>query len=141
MQVATSIPQDEPLVTVNRNGSQPSVTVPANWFSGTVRIDSLFSATEPARTSSGLVTFEPCARTAWHAHPLGQMLIVTTGFGLVQQWHQPAQEIRPGDVASIPPHVKHWRGTSASTAMSHIAIQEQLDGKAVSWQEHVVESA
>lgn len=126
-----------PTVRVARCGSQPSASGPAAWFTGTVRVDPLFAPTEPARTSGALVTFEPGARTAWHSHPLGQTLIVTAGCGRVQQWDGPVQEIRPGDVVSIPPGVRHWHGAAASTAMSHIALQEQQDGSAADWFEHV----
>ena len=107
------------------------------YFTGSVRIDPLFRAADPSRVSGGLVTFEPGAHSAWHTHPLGQILIVTAGLGLVQQWGGPIQEIRPGDVVRIPPGVKHWHGATATTGMSHIAIQEQLDGKAVDWMEKV----
>jgi quercetin dioxygenase-like cupin family protein len=120
-----------------RNGSRPSDKGPADWFTGTVRIDPLFAPPEPTRGSGGSVTFEPGARTAWHAHPLGQTLIVTAGSGWVQREGEPAQQIRPGDVVWIAPGEKHWHGASATTAMTHIAIQEKLDGKAVEWMEHV----
>lgn len=122
---------------IKRSGSQPSGKGPADWFSGMVRIDPLFEAKDPARTSGASVTFEPGARTAWHSHPLGQTLIVMAGFGWVQRWGAPIEEIRPGDVVSIPPGEKHWHGASPTTAMTHIAIQESLDGKAVDWMEHV----
>ena len=141
MQTTPTTSENEAQITVSRSGAQASFVGPSEWFSGTVRVDPLFPALEPARTSAGLVTFEPGARTAWHTHPLGQMLIVTAGCGRVQQWNLPVQDIRPGDVVTIPPHVKHWHGASTTTAMSHIAIQEQLDGKAVSWLEHVTECA
>lgn len=118
-------------------GSNPSAQGPADWFTGTVRIDPLFPANEPARASGGSVTFEPGARTAWHEHPLGQTLIVTAGRGRVQRWGGPVEEIRPGDVVWIPPHEKHWHGATETTAMTHIAIQEQLDGKVVDWLEKV----
>lgn len=122
---------------IKRSGSQPSGKGPADWFTGTVRIDPLFSAPEPARVAMALVTFEPGARTAWHTHPLGQTLIVTSGAGLAQREGGPVEEIRPGDVVWFPPGEKHWHGASAGTAMSHIAIQERLDGKAVDWLEQV----
>jgi quercetin dioxygenase-like cupin family protein len=122
---------------IARAGSQPSNKGPADWFTGTVRIDPLFSANAPARTAGAAVTFEPGARTAWHTHPLGQTLIVTAGFGLVQRERGPVQEIRPGDVVWFPPNEKHWHGASPKTAMTHIAIQEALDGKVVEWMEHV----
>ena len=126
-------------LTVAKNGSRGSNRGPAETFTGNVRVDPLFSAAEPARTSGAYVTFEPGARTAWHTHPLGQTLIVTAGCGWVQQRGKSREEIKPGDVASIPPHVEHWHGAQASTAMTHIAIQEQLDGSAVSWQQHVAD--
>ena len=123
---------------IKRSGSQPSAKGPAEWFTGTVRIDPLFDAPVPARAAGASVTFEPGARTAWHSHPLGQTLIVTAGCGRVQQWGGPIHEIRPGDVVSIPPGVKHWHGAAPSTAMSHIAIQEQWQGSAANWMEKVV---
>ncbi|NIR93236.1 MAG: cupin domain-containing protein [Gammaproteobacteria bacterium] len=120
-----------------RIGSRPSAEGPADWFTGTVRVDPLFSPTEPARTGGASVTFEPGARTAWHTHPLGQTLIVTAGSGLVQRWEGPIKEINPGDVVQFAPGEKHWHGASPTTAMTHIAIQEALDGTAVEWLEHV----
>ena len=125
------------MVEIRRAGSQPSGRGPADWFTGTVRIDPLFSAPAPARTAAVLVTFEPGARTAWHTHPLGQTLIVTTGCGWVQRDGGPVEEIRPGDVVWFPPGEKHWHGASDTTAMSHIAIQEQQDGSPVHWMEQV----
>ncbi len=125
------------MVEIRRAGSQPSGRGPADWFTGTVRIDPLFSAPAPARTAAVLVTFEPGARTAWHTHPLGQTLIVTAGCGRAQRDGGPVEEIRPGDVVWFPPGEKHWHGASDTTAMSHIAIQEQQDGSAVHWMEHV----
>ncbi|MPY88595.1 MAG: cupin domain-containing protein [Luteitalea sp.] len=122
---------------IKRSGSQPSGKGPAEWFTGRVRIDRLFQATDPARVGGASVTFEPGARTAWHTHPLGQTLMVTAGSGLAQRWGGPIEEIRPGDVIWFPPGEKHWHGASATTAVTHIAIQEQLDGKAVDWMEHV----
>jgi len=122
---------------IARSGSQPSGKGPAEWFTGTVRIDPLFRANEPARVAAATVTFEPGARTAWHTHPLGQRLIVTAGAGLAQRWGGPVEYIRPGDVVWFPPGEKHWHGASPDTAMTHIAIQEQLDGKAVEWMEYV----
>ena len=110
---------------------------PAEYFTGTVRIDPLFQAPAPARALGVSVTFEPGARTAWHVHPLGQSLIVTAGCGLVQSWGGPVEQIRPGDVISCPPGEKHWHGATETTAMTHIAIVEQLDGKAVDWMEKV----
>jgi quercetin dioxygenase-like cupin family protein len=122
---------------IRRSGSQPSGKGPAEWFTGTVRIDPLFEASNPARAVGASVTFEPGARTAWHTHPLGQTLIVTAGAGLAQRWEGPVEEIRPGDVIWFPPGEKHWHGASATTAMTHIALQEQLDDKAVDWMEKV----
>ena len=122
---------------IKRIGSEPSAKGPADYFTGTVRVDHLFEAHAPARASGAAVTFEPGARTAWHSHPLGQTLIVTAGCGLVQRWGAPVEEIHPGDVVSIAPGEKHWHGATATTAMTHIAIQEQLDGKAADWQEKV----
>jgi quercetin dioxygenase-like cupin family protein len=120
-----------------RNGTQPSVTGPAEWFTGTVRIDPLFNAEAPARTGGAYVTFEPGARTAWHIHPLGQTLIVTAGCGRVRRWDGPIEEILPGDVVHFAPGEKHWHGAAPTTAVTHIAIQEALDGSAVEWMEHV----
>jgi quercetin dioxygenase-like cupin family protein len=122
---------------ITRSGSLPSRPGPADWFTGTVRIDPLFAATEPARAAGNRVTFEPGARTAWHTHPLGQTLIVTEGCGRVQRWGGPIEEIRPGDVVWFPPGEKHWHGAAPTTALTHLAIQEQLDGKAVDWLEKV----
>jgi quercetin dioxygenase-like cupin family protein len=122
---------------IKRNGSQPSAKGPADWFTGTVRIDPLFQISDPARTAGACVTFEPGARTAWHTHPLGQTLIVTCGVGRVQQWASPIEEIRPGDVVWFPPGEKHWHGASPTKAMTHIAIQEAQNGKVVDWMEHV----
>jgi quercetin dioxygenase-like cupin family protein len=126
---------------IMRNGSRPSGKGPEDWFTGTVRIDPLFSAPEPARVGGALVTFEPGARTAWHTHPLGQTLIVTSGLGWVQREGGEVMEIRPGDVVWFPPGEKHWHGASATTAMSHIAIQESRDGTVVTWMEKVPGSA
>ena len=122
---------------IKRAGSQPSDRGPTEWFTGTVRIDPLFRAPDPARVAAASVTFEPGARTAWHAHPLGQNLIVIAGCGRVQRWGGPIEEIRPGDVVWIPPGEKHWHGASPTTAMTHIAVQERLDGNAADWMEHV----
>lgn len=122
---------------IKRNGSQPSNSGPADWFTGTVRIDPLHTAPEPARVAAASVTFEPGARTAWHTHPLGQTLIVTTGCGRVQREGGPIEEIKPGDVVWFAPGEKHWHGAAPSTALTHIAIQERLNGKAVDWLEHV----
>ena len=122
---------------IKRIGSQPSGRGPAETFTGTVRIDPLFQAPAPARVLGVSVTFEPGARTAWHEHPLGQTLIVTAGSGFVQSVGGPAEPIRPGDVVWCPPGEKHWHGAAPATAMTHIAIVEQLDGKAVDWMEKV----
>ena len=122
---------------ITRNGTQPSGKGPADWFTGTVRVDPLFQPKAPARTVGASVTFEPGARTAWHTHPLGQTLIVTAGCGWVQREGGPVEEIKPGDVVWLPPGLKHWHGATATTAMTHIAIQEQLDGKTVDWLEKV----
>ena len=122
---------------IQRNGSKASIQGPSDWFTGVVRIDPLFSATKPARAAGASVTFAPGARTAWHTHPLGQTLVVTAGCGRVQREGGPIEEIRPGDVVWFPPGEKHWHGASPTTAMTHIAIQEELDGKVVDWLEHV----
>jgi quercetin dioxygenase-like cupin family protein len=122
---------------ITRGGSQRSGKGPDDWFTGTVRIDPLFPAQAPARAAGASVTFEPGARTAWHTHPLGQTLIVTAGSGLAQRWGGATEAIRPGDVVWFPPGEKHWHGASPITAMTHIAIQEQLDGKVVDWMEKV----
>ncbi|HET6180261.1 MAG TPA: cupin domain-containing protein [Candidatus Sulfotelmatobacter sp.] len=124
---------------IKRVGSQASARGPAEWFTGTVRIDLLFQAPDPALVSSASVTFEPGARTAWHTHPLGQTLIVTAGCGRVQRLGGPVEEIRPGDVVWIPPGEKHWHGAAPTTAMTHIAIQEKHQGKVVDWMEHVTD--
>jgi quercetin dioxygenase-like cupin family protein len=120
-----------------RAGSSPSSKGPADWFTGVVRIDPLFNPHAPERVQGAQVTFEPGARTAWHTHPLGQTLIVTSGLGRVQRWGGPVQEIRPGDVIWFPPNEKHWHGASPETAMSHMAVQEIEGGRAVDWLEHV----
>ena len=122
---------------IRRVGSQPSGKGPADWFSGTVRIDPLFDATPPARASAASVTFEPGARTAWHTHPLGQTLIITAGCGWAQREGNPIEEIHPGDVVKFGPNEKHWHGATPTTAMTHIAIQENLDGQVVTWMEQV----
>lgn len=124
---------------IKRSGSQASVKGPSEWFTGTVRIDPLFQAPDPAFVQSASVTFEPGARTAWHTHPLGQTLIITAGCGWVQCAGGPIEEIRPGDVVWIPPAEKHWHGATPTTAMTHIAIQEQKDGKVVDWMEQVTD--
>ncbi len=122
---------------IKRSGSQPSGKGPADWFTGTVRIEHLLEPPEPARVAGACVTFEPGARTAWHTHPLGQTLIITSGCGWAQQWGEPRQEIRPGDVIWFAPGEKHWHGATATTAMTHIAIQEKLNGSPVDWLEKV----
>ena len=122
---------------IKRNGSRPSGRGPADYFTGQVRVDPLFEAPEPARVRGAHVTFEPGARTAWHTHPLGQTLIVTSGLGWVQRWDGPVEEIRPGDVVWFAVGEKHWHGATSTTGMSHIAIQEELDGKVVDWTERV----
>jgi quercetin dioxygenase-like cupin family protein len=124
---------------IKRVGSQPSGKGPTDWFTGTVRIDPLFQAIDPGRVGGATVTFEPGARTAWHTHPLGQTLIVISGCGWVQRVDGPVEEIHPGDVIWFPPGEKHWHGATSTTAMTHIAIQEQLNGKAVDWLEKVNE--
>jgi len=125
---------------ITRSGSQPSTKGPADWFTGTVRIDPLFPTHEPARTAAASVTFEPGARTAWHTHPLGQSLIVTAGSGWAQQEGGPIEEIHPGDVVWFPAGVRHWHGATPTTNLTHIAIQEALDGKVVDWMEQVSET-
>ena len=125
---------------IQRCGSKPSGSGPANYFTGHVRIDPLFDAPDPARVFGASVTFEPGARTAWHTHPLGQTLIVTSGHGWIQREGGPIEEIRPGDVVWFAPEEKHWHGATPATAMSHIAIQEKLNGSPVTWMEHVDDS-
>lgn len=122
---------------ITRAGTKPSGRGPADWFTGTVRIDPLFAAEAPTTAAGNAVTFEPGARTAWHTHPLGQILIVTAGFGRVQREGGPVEEIRPGDVVRFDPGEKHWHGAGPSTAMTHIAVQESLNGEAVTWLEQV----
>jgi len=133
--LASGTPAQE--ITIARAGAQPTQQGPAENFTGTVRVERLFGATEPARATGGLVTFEAGARSAWHTHPLGQTLIVTAGIGRVQQLGGPIQEIRKGDTVRIPPNVKHWHGASPESSMSHLAITEQLEGKVVDWMEKV----
>jgi quercetin dioxygenase-like cupin family protein len=123
-----------------RVGTLPSGKGPEDWFTGTVRVDPLFQAPDPARVAGAMVTFEPGARTAWHTHPLGQTLVVVSGLGNVQRDGGKIEEIRPGDVIWFEPEEKHWHGASPATAMSHIAIQEQLNGKAVEWMEKVTDA-
>ena len=125
---------------IKRAGTQASGKGPAEWFTGTVRIDPLFPVAQPARAAGNAVTFEPGARTAWHTHPLGQTLIVTAGAGRVQREGGPVEAIHPGDVVVFAPGEKHWHGAAPTTAMTHIAIQESLDGKAVDWMEHVTDA-
>ncbi len=122
---------------IARVGTRPSVPGPHEWFTGTVRIDPLFERDDPARVTGANVTFEPCARTAWHTHPLGQTLIVTSGCGRVGRWGGAVEEIHPGDVVLIAPGEKHWHGATPTTALTHIAIQEKLDGTNVTWLEKV----
>ncbi len=124
---------------IKRNGSQPSIQGPEENFTGRVRIDSLFLAPAPARVTTALVTFEPGSRTAWHTHPLGQTLIVVSGCGWTQCWGEARVEIKAGDVIWCPPGHKHWHGATTSTGMSHVAVQEALDGKAVEWLEKVTD--
>jgi quercetin dioxygenase-like cupin family protein len=124
---------------IKRAGSQPSGKGPSDWFTGAVRVDPLFQASHPARVAGASITFEPGARTAWHTHPLGQTLIVTTGCGWVQRDGGAIEEIRPGDVVWFPPGEKHWHGASPTTAMTHIAIQEGLNGRFVDWMEKVTD--
>jgi quercetin dioxygenase-like cupin family protein len=128
---------DTGAVRITRVGSLPSERGPAENFTGSVRVDRLFPANAPSRASGGLVTFEPGARTAWHTHPLGQVLVVTAGMGWVQREGGPVEEIRPGDVVWIPPGVKHWHGATATTGMSHIATTEHQDGRVAEWMEKV----
>jgi quercetin dioxygenase-like cupin family protein len=124
---------------IKKGGTQASQKGPAEHFTGTVRLDPLFAQPAPARVSGAYVTFEPCARSDWHTHPLGQTLIVTFGCGLHQRWGGPIEQIRPGDVITVGPGEKHWHGAAPTTAMTHIAIQEALDGKAVEWLEKVTD--
>lgn len=132
--------EDSPMIKIMRRGSQPSRQGPAENFTGAVRVDPLFQANAPARAYGALVTFERGARTAWHTHPLGQVLIVTSGTGRVQRWGDPLDEIRQGDVVWIPPGQKHWHGAAPNSSMAHIAIGEQLEGKSVEWMEKVSEA-
>jgi len=124
---------------IQRSGSQKSAKGPAEYFTGSIRIDPLIPTTAPARVGGATVTFEPGARSAWHTHPLGQMLIVTAGCGLVQSAGGPIVKIRPGDIVWCPPGEKHWHGATATTGMTHIAILESVDGKNVDWMEHVTD--
>ncbi len=138
-EAATAGPTKDKTMEIRRIGSQPSAKGPADWFTGTVRIDPLFSPAEPARAGGALVTFELGARTAWHTHPLGQTLIVTAGCGRVQREGGPVEVIRPGDVVWFPPGEKHWHGAGPTTALSHIAVQEAQDGSPVTWMEKVTD--
>ena len=137
--LASASSESSQAIKITRSGSQPSRPGPADYFTGSVRVDPLFDASAPSRVSGASVTFEPGARTAWHTHPLGQTLIVTAGAGWVRQWEGPVQEIRAGDVVWIPPGQKHWHGATATTGMTHIAINEYLDGKKVEWMEKVTD--
>jgi quercetin dioxygenase-like cupin family protein len=134
---AANVPTKESAMDIKRSGAQPSGKGPADYFTGAVRIDPLFQAPLPARVGGASVTFEPGARTAWHTHPLGQTLVVTAGCGWVQRQGGRVEEIRPGDVVWFPPGEKHWHGATPTTAMTHLAIQEWQDGKAVEWMEQV----
>ena len=124
---------------ITRVGSQPSVQGPADWFTGAVRIDTPFKGNDPARVTGAIVTFEPGARTAWHTHPLGQTLLVTAGCGWAQREGGPVEEIHPGDIVWFAPGEKHWHGAAPTTAMTHVALQEVLEGKAVHWMEKVTD--
>jgi quercetin dioxygenase-like cupin family protein len=124
---------------ITKTGSQPSAIGPTDWFTGAVRIDSPFQRTAPARIGGATVTFEPGARTAWHTHPLGQTLIVTAGSGRIQREGGPIEEVRAGDIVWFEPGERHWHGASPTTAMTHIAIAEMLDGRVVEWMEHVTD--
>lgn len=134
---SAAVADDGAKVRITPNGSQASAAGPADNFTGAVRVDNRFQAEAPARIGGGVVTFEPMARTAWHTHPLGQTLLVTSGKGLVQEWDGPAREIQPGDVVWIPPGVKHWHGATPTNAMSHVAVSESLEGRSVEWMEKV----
>src|SRR4051794_10148824 len=140
--VAAEISSAEPRsrdmdIEIKRNGSRPSSKGSPDWFTGSVRVDPLFQAPDPARAGAGHVTFEPGARTNWHTHPLGQTLIITSGLGWVQRDGGPVEEVRPGDLVWFPPNLKHWHGATLTTGMTHIAIQESLEGKNVDWMEKV----
>jgi quercetin dioxygenase-like cupin family protein len=135
--MTTDVTEGRRTMEIKRNGSRPSTKGPEAYFTGSVRVDPVFQVGDPARVSCGHVTFEPGARTAWHTHPLGQTLIVTSGLGWVQTEGGPIEEIHPGDVVWFPPGEKHWHGATATTAMSHIAVTESLNGKNVEWMEKV----
>jgi quercetin dioxygenase-like cupin family protein len=137
--VAHAAPDESSAIVITHSGAQPSMSAPPQNFTGTVRVDPLFQPVPPSRVSAGLVTFEPGARTAWHTHPLGQTLIVTAGRGWVQEWGHERREIVPGDIVTIPPGVKHWHGATATTGVSHIAIQESEGGRNVDWLEKVTD--
>jgi quercetin dioxygenase-like cupin family protein len=139
IQLMRSLTRRSTAMEIKRIGSQASAKGPGDWFTGAVRIDSMFDRTDPARVSGAIVAFEPGARTAWHTHPLGQTLIVTSGCGWAQRDGGPVEEIRPGDVVWFPPGEKHWHGATATTAMTHIAIQEKLNGSPVDWMEKVTD--
>lgn len=136
---SAALGQSDQGITVTKAGSQPSTTGTTEHFTGEVRIDSGYQASEPGRVRGATVTFEPGARTAWHRHPLGQTLIIVAGMGWVRHWDGPVQEVAPGDMVWIPPGLKHWHGATASNGMSHIAIGEMLDGTTVEWLEQVSE--
>ncbi|WP_308219863.1 (R)-mandelonitrile lyase [Roseomonas populi] len=136
-QAQPGAPQDQGSLRISRAGSQPSARGPADYFTGRVRVDMLFPATAPSRMTGGSVTFEPGARSAWHTHPVGQVLVVTAGAGWVQREGGPVEEMRPGDVVWIPPGVKHWHGAAATTGVTHIALTEQVDGQVATWMEKV----
>jgi quercetin dioxygenase-like cupin family protein len=136
-QSTATITGRNPTMQITRAGSQPSAKGSSDYFTGTVRIDPLFPVREPSRVSAGSVTFEPGARTDWHTHPLGQTLIITSGLGWVQREGAPIEEVRPGDVVWFPPGLKHWHGATSTTAMTHTAVQETVDGKNVDWMEKV----
>ena len=135
--IAPAVPQDSPTISISNQSSRPTYPAPAEYFTGSAVVRPLFQPNAAARASSAYVTFDPGARTAWHEHPLGQTLIVTAGTGWVQQWGGPVQTMREGDVVTIPPGVKHWHGATATTSVTHIAIQEQRDGSSVHWMEKV----
>ena len=124
---------------IKRNGSQPSTVGPANWFTGNVRLDPLFQAPDPARLGAATVTFEPGARTAWHTHPLGQTLVITAGLGWAQREGGAVETLHPGDIVWFAPNEKHWHGATPTNALTHIALQERLDGTAVTWLEPVTD--
>jgi quercetin dioxygenase-like cupin family protein len=134
---SAAAPQGQGELRISRPGSQPSMRGPADWFIGSVRVDILFPATAPSRMSGGSVTFEPGARSAWHTHPVGQVLVVTAGLGWIQREGGPVEEMRPGDVVWIPPGLKHWHGAAARTGVTHIALTEEVNGQVATWLEQV----